>query len=94
MPTLSYTQTECQVARQASAAVAKSHWNALWRYKMGPISIPKHHGKRQNFKAATWRLMLGVFIPLAFTVFTVGKILPSVGFNDHWVKNLMLILLS
>ena len=25
---------------------------------MGPRSIPEHHGKRQNFKAAAWRLTL------------------------------------
>ena len=67
----SYTHTERQAARQGSAAAPRSHWNALWRSKMGPRSNPKHHSKHQNFKAAAWcltldawRLTLGVFIPL------------------------------
>ena len=46
---LSYEHTELQ----ASASAVRSHWNALWRSKMGPRSIPKRHGKHQNFKAAT-----------------------------------------
>ena len=45
---LSYEHTE----RQAAAAVSRSHWNALWRSKIGPRPIPKRHPKRQNFKAA------------------------------------------
>ena len=42
----------------------KDHLNVLWLSKMGPRSIPKRHGKRQNFKAAAdaWRLTLGVGI--------------------------------
>ena len=53
---LSYTHTERQALRYASPAAARSHWNVLWRSKMSPRSIPKRHGKRQNFKAAAWRL--------------------------------------
>ena len=43
-----YKHTE----RQAAAATARSHWNALWRSKIGPRPIPKRQPKRQNFKAA------------------------------------------
>ena len=46
-----HNHTERQAARQA----ARSHWNALWRFKMGPRSIPKRQPKRPNFKAAAWR---------------------------------------
>ena len=52
---LSYNHTERQVERQAACQAARSHWNALWRSKMGPRSIPERHGKHQNFKAAAWR---------------------------------------
>ena len=64
LPVWSYNHTERQVERQAACQAAKSHWKALWHFKMGPRSIPKRHGKRQNFKAAAWRLTLGVVIPL------------------------------
>ena len=37
--------------RQAAASAAKSHWNALWRSKIGPRPIPKRQPKCQNFKA-------------------------------------------
>ena len=52
---LSYNHTERQVEHQAACQVARSYWNALWLSKMGPRSIPKCHGKCQNFKAAAWR---------------------------------------
>ena len=39
---------------------------------MGPRSIPKRHGKHQNFKAAAWRLTLGVFIPLRVKMFSIS----------------------
>ena len=67
---LSNNHTECQAAHQVARQVGRSHWNTLWCSKMGPRSISKHHGKRQNFKAATdaWgltlHLMLGVGIAL------------------------------
>ena len=61
---LRHYHTERQAARQ----VAMSHWNALWCSKIGPRSIPNHHGKRQNFKAAARCSTLGVFIPLAFAL--------------------------
>ena len=38
---LLYNHTELQAERQASAAAARSHWNALWRLKIGPRPIPK-----------------------------------------------------
>ena len=39
---------------------------------MGPRSIPKRHGKRQNFKAAA-ALTLGVFIPLNLnSIYTIS----------------------
>ena len=50
---LRHNHAKRQVERQAACQAARSHWNTLWRSKMGPRSIPKRHGKRQNFKAAT-----------------------------------------
>ena len=55
---LSYNHTERQAESQVAHQAARSHWNALWRSKMGPRSIPKRQPKHQNFKAAAWRLML------------------------------------
>ena len=49
---LSYEHTKRQVAVSASAAEARSHWDALWCSKIGPRPIPNRHPKRQNFKAA------------------------------------------
>ena len=49
---LSYEHTERQAAASATAAASRSHWNALWRSKIGPRPIPKCHPKCQNFKAA------------------------------------------
>ena len=40
-PPLRYKHTECQKV----AAVARSHWNALWRSKIGARPIPKCYGK-------------------------------------------------
>ena len=64
---LSYEHTK----RQAAAAAARSHWNALWRSKMGPRSIPKHHGKRQNFKGAA--------VTAAWCVYTLRFVTAKIG---------------
>ena len=56
---------------QAASQAARSHWNTLWSSKMGPRSIPKHHGKRQNFKAAAWPLTLGAFTPSDYVTVTI-----------------------
>ena len=68
---LSYTHTK----RQAAAAAARSHWNALWRSKMGPRSIFKRQGERHHVHMnpmysmeTIWRcrLKLGVGISLGW----------------------------
>ena len=57
---LSYNDTKRQAECQAAHQAARSHWNALWCSKIGPRSIPKRHGKRQNSKASAdaWHLTL------------------------------------
>ena len=62
--------------RQAAAApAARSHGNAFWRSKIASPHFQMSGGASQCYSvlqwiqsdAATWRLTLGVFIPLAMT---------------------------
>ena len=50
------------VKRQRQRHQCKSMVTLPLMLLIGPRPIPKRHGKRQNFKAAAWRLTLGVFI--------------------------------
>ena len=57
--------------RQAAVAASPSHWNTLWRCKIGPRPIPKRHHRPNAFNLTLiltlplpLMLTLGVFIPL------------------------------
>ena len=51
---------------------------------MGPRSIPKRHGKHQNFKAADWRLTLSVFMPLVVAFVFLPQKFGKVARTYNW----------